>query len=186
MTMYSFFVPFFQIKDEIDKKTREIPWSKPCSWEILALVDESVFGHGLVVTGSLGWTGPSGEVGVGVRFNVSVDVVGRREVWRVATNVDIFLVLVDADIVDGHVRRQGQLFKVDGREARTHSKIGNDVHRLVGDYSRANARNWVRTETSTTHRPRELVVIDPGDIGIIFCVSRLVLEPIDRVARSGR
>lgn len=45
-----------------------------------------------------------------------VDIVVRRVAWWIAANVDAIRMLIHADIVDHHLRREDQVIKVDRAE----------------------------------------------------------------------
>ena len=59
--------------------------------------------------------------------NLLVDVSCRREVRRVAADVDVVRVLVDANPVDFHLSWEGEMVEIDEAEVRRHSQVGDDV-----------------------------------------------------------
>lgn len=60
-------------------------------------------------------------------LHILLDVLRRREVRRVATDVPLSLALVYPDVVDVHVDRERQMFKVDSTEVRRHAQVGDQV-----------------------------------------------------------
>ena len=61
------------------------------------------------------------------RGNLLVNVIFRREVLRIAPNVDSIGRLIHADIVDPHVGGERQMRKINGREARGHAEVHDNV-----------------------------------------------------------
>ena len=57
-------------------------------------------------------------------------------------------------------------------------------HWLLGYWPRRYFGEWIRSDTSRTHPPRFLAVVDPSDISTVFFVPLLVLEAVHRVASS--
>lgn len=51
-----------------------------------------------------------------VEYDARIDIVARRVAWWVAANVDTIGMLIHADIVDHHLRREDQVIKVDRAE----------------------------------------------------------------------
>jgi hypothetical protein len=90
----------------------------------LALVDQSVFRHSLLVV-----IHPCCNIRVGVCLNVStaglawcyrerdrdlrIDIINSREVWRIASDVSLVSGLIDSNIVDKHICRKHQVLEVD-------------------------------------------------------------------------
>lgn len=56
-----------------------------------------------------------------------VDVGLSWEVRRVATDVDVVRILINANPVDLHDGRERQVFEVDEAEVRGHAQVGDDV-----------------------------------------------------------
>ena len=50
---------------------------------------------------------PSGVIGIGIRVHVLVDIIGSGEISWVATNIDMFGILIDPDPVDAHPAGDG-------------------------------------------------------------------------------
>jgi hypothetical protein len=59
--------------------------------------------------------------------NPLVNVRLRRESIWFASNIDIIWVLVHPHVVDGHDRREGQVFEIDKPEVGRYPQIENDV-----------------------------------------------------------
>ena len=55
---------------------------------------------------------PGGQVRVGIGADELVDIVLCREALRRATDVDLVLILVDADIVDTHCRGEPEVREI--------------------------------------------------------------------------
>ena len=126
--------------------------------------------------------GPGSQVGVGVRLNVAaapyqhssapemlgidlrIDVIRRREVVRIAAIIDPVRVLIDSDVVDLHLRREGEVVQVDVTEVKRHAKIGDDVHRFLRYRTRADLHTVVCGEAGLLEHPDELRVRDPADV----------------------
>ena len=142
-----------------------------------ALAKEPVLRERLVVVAP-----PCCEVGVGVRLNVPaapyqhssapemlgidlrIDVIRRREVVRIAAIIDPVRVLIDSDVVDLHLRREGEVVQVDVTEVKRHAKIGDDVHRFLRYRTRADLHTVVCGEAGLLEHPDELRVRDPADV----------------------
>ena len=60
-------------------------------------------------------------------YNALVDVCLRREVLRVATDIDLVLVLVHANVIHAHLGRERQVVKVDETEVGRHAQVGDDI-----------------------------------------------------------
>jgi hypothetical protein len=95
-----------------------------------AFTEKAVLGERLIVIIS-----PRGEVRIGIRFVVRVDIVRGWEVCWVAICVDGIAGLVHADPVDGQRRREGQMVEIDVTEVLRDSEVNDDVHGLLGDGS---------------------------------------------------
>jgi len=63
----------------------------------LAAIEKSVLGA--TVTSLL----PGGQVRVRVYLRMPIDIIGRRIVWRIASDIIVTLALVDADVIDVHL-----------------------------------------------------------------------------------
>ena len=56
-----------------------------------------------------------------------VDIVVRRVAWWVTANVDAIRMLIHADIVDQHLRREDQVIKVNRAEVERETQVRDQV-----------------------------------------------------------
>lgn len=86
-------------------------------WRVGAAVGVETVPRPILLVSSLSFgTTPNGKVGIGVSFNVFVDIVLGGEIVWIASNVDLTLWLVDADVVDEHLAWELQVGPVDRTE----------------------------------------------------------------------
>ena len=67
--------------------------------------------------------GPRTAVGIWV----AVDVVLCGVVWRIAPDVRLTLLLIDANVINEHSRRKWKVLQIDFGEVEGHAKLHNDV-----------------------------------------------------------
>jgi len=70
---------------------------------------------------------PRGEAWVGIRVNVLIYVGLSREVRWVTADIFLSLGLVHTYVVNPHVHRERQMFKINGAEAFGHSQVDDNV-----------------------------------------------------------
>lgn len=125
----------------------------------LALSEEAVLRERLLEVVS-----PRRQIRVGVRLNIRVDVVCSGEVLRVAANVKSIRVLVHADVIDAHRRGERQMVQVDLSEVGRHTKVGNEIHRFLGNRTIADLDTLVGGQPRLLDGPGYLVIRDPGNV----------------------
>lgn len=91
---------------------------------------------------------PRRQVRVGVRFDVRVDIRLRREIRRVASNVDVVRILVYSNVVDSHCCGECQMLEVHIAKIAGHAQVGNDVHRFLRNWARPNLNGCVSGHTA--------------------------------------
>jgi hypothetical protein len=123
------------------------------------LVDQLVLGDWLLVV-----VPPGREVRVVVRLGVLVDVGRGWEIGGVASNVDRVLGLIDADVVDSHLRWEGEMVKVNAAEALGQAQVRNQVHRLLRYRPCGDVHAIVRSRAGGEHCPRRHALRHPGDV----------------------
>jgi hypothetical protein len=57
------------------------------------------------------------------------DIISGRKILRIAANVDIVHVLIDANVIDSHSVWESEVFEVDNTKVFRHAQVNDDVLR---------------------------------------------------------